>query len=108
MDGVEVRVAGGLQQLLSVNATHIHTYLVHEGQLHVHEKRKCVDGMVSEDDGVGMLWHLGSLGKSHSQTPMGFDLDAVPEHPSLMHDWCFIALCVIPHHVYFHFVDGEL
>ena len=75
--------------------------------MYVHEK-KCVDGMVSEDDGVDMLWHLWSVGKTHSQTQMGICLDAIPEHTSLMHDWCFIALHAMPHNVSFHFVDGEL
>ena len=29
------------------------------------EERKSFDGRVSQDDAVGMLWHLRSLSKSH-------------------------------------------
>lgn len=47
-------------QLLSVNVTiHIHKPIVHEEYSHVCvEGRKCVEGRVSQDDAVGMLWHL--------------------------------------------------
>lgn len=41
-------------QLLSVNVTiHIHKPIVHDEYSHV-----CVEGRVSQDDAVGMLWHL--------------------------------------------------
>ena len=43
--------------------------------------RKCVDGRVSEDDGVSLLWHLRFCTKP-TQTSMGFGFDAIPHHSS--------------------------
>ena len=68
---------------MSVNNAHTHVFM-HNGLSHV-EERKCVNGIVNESDGVGMLRHLWCLCKSHSQTPLGFGLRVIPHYPTHTH-----------------------
>ena len=69
---------------------------MHNGQSRV-EERKCVNEMVSKSDGVGMLWHLLSLCKSHSQAPLGFGLRVTPHHPTHTHMAGALQHCVPCH-----------
>ena len=84
---------------VSMPQTTIHTSCMRRN--HVCETRRA-DGMVSDVDDIDIV-------QKPTQTPMGFDLDAILHHTSHMntHSRCFTTLCIMSQHVHFHFVNGD-